>query len=622
MTIRFQSHGGSEKPIRSRSRQTRAALPAQNDIAVDERADFGYLLPPSSQTDDYLPESDATIADLDALGNAMVNTDVDPESLDASTDSSLPPVLTYWGQFLDHELTARTDRDSEITSIMDPTPTLTADNIETALKNARSPAFDLDSVYGGTPIGPDLSVEVATVISGLRHPILTAKMRVGTAQDIPSQPDGSDTLPDNLDPHRDLPRYGQVEENVTAAAAKLAGTGMSADELQQFKDSQESRALIGDMRNDENLAIAQFHVSFLRFHNKAVDYLENNETGWIADFDSAKRLTRLHYQWLAVEGYLKKVCQSDVVQRILDDRAAGFYRFRTEYQQRHPGHQMGNAIPLEFSGAAFRFGHTMVRNVYDFNRNFGRGEGGLDKATFDLMFKFTANGGFFGLKKLPENWVIDWRRFVGVDPIDNSDGLPARNARRIDTEIAPPLGKMVNEGGDHSEGSEIWEMFRHLARRNLRRGYSLRLPTGQALHRHLKQQGQLTSDPIEDVAALFDSKPALQSFLQNNQSGFSHRTPLWFYCLAEAEAAGGESLGELGSWIVASTFIGVMLSDPTSALSTRFRPMDSPLRTENGENGMPIDSIARWMEFALVMEPGQSGNFAQTGTTASEELTA
>jgi len=614
MSIRFQSHGGSEKP--SRSRQARAAPPAQNDIAVDERADFGYLLPPSSQTDDYLPESDATIADLDALGNAMVNTEVDDDALDASADSSLPPVLTYWGQFLDHELTARTDRDSQITSITDPTPTHTANYIETALKNARSPAFDLDSVYGGTPIGPDLSVEVATVISGLRHPTLTAKMRVGTAQVIPAQPDGGNTLPDNLDPHRDLPRYGQVEGKVSEAAAKLAGTGMSTEELQQFKDSQESRALIGDMRNDENLAIAQFHVSFLRFHNRAVDYLENNETGWIADFDSAKRLTRLHYQWLAIEGYLKTVCQRDVVQRILDDRAAGFQRFRSEYQHRHPGHQMGNAIPLEFSGAAFRFGHTMVRNVYDFNRNFGRGEGGQDTATFDLLFRFTANGGFFGLKKLPENWIIDWRRFVGVEPVDSSDGLPARNARRIDTEIAPPLGKMINEGGDQIEGSEIWEMFRHLARRNLRRGYNLRLPTGQALHRYLKAQGQLTSDPIQDVAALFDSKPELQYFLRNNQSGFNHRTPLWFYCLAEAEAAGGESLGELGSWIVASTFIGVMLDDPTSALSTRFRPMDSPLRTEKG---MPVDTIARWMEFALVMEPGQSRNFTRTGNTALEE---
>lgn len=619
MTIRFQSHGGSEKPPQNTTPRARAALPADNDISVDARADFGYLLPPSDHADDYLPEGDTTIADLDALGNAMVNTDVDANALDASTDSSLPPVLTYWGQFLDHELTAKTDRDGALTSITDPTPVHSADEIETGLKNARSPAFDLDSVYGGTPIGPDLPPEVATVISGMRHPTLTAKMRVGTAEDIPAQPDGSDELPDKLDPHRDLPRYGQVEEKVSKAAAKLAGAGMSAAELQEFKESQESRALIGDMRNDENLAIAQFHVSFLRFHNRVVDYLENNDTGWIADFDSAKRLTRLHYQWLAIERYLKTICQSDVVQRILDDRAAGFFRFRSDYRQRHPGHEMGNALPLEFSGAAFRFGHTMVRNVYDFNRNFGRGDRGLDNATFDLMFAFTANGGFFGGKKLPENWIIDWRRFVGVDPMDNSDGQPARNARRIDTEIAPPLGNMVNEGGDHAEGSEIWEMFRHLARRNLRRGYNLRLPTGQALHRYLKEQGQLSSDPISDVAALFDTKPDLQSFLENSESGFSHRTPLWFYCLAEAEAAGGESLGELGSWIVASTFVGVMLSDPSSALSTGFRPTDSPLRTEKG---MPVDTIARWMEFALVMEPGQPPELAQRGRRETEQLDA
>ena len=76
------------------------------------------------------------------------------------------------------------------------------------------------------------------------------------------------------------------------------------------------------------------------------------------------------------------------------------------------------------------------------------------------------------------------------------------------------------------------------------------------------------------------------------------RTPLWFYILAEAEQAGGDHLGEVGSFLVASTFVGVLLADPDSALSRGFTPNQSPLRM--GDNS-PINSIAKWMRFASVM---------------------
>ena len=58
-----------------------------------------------------------TVSELDALGNHMIDAVAVPE--DPAPDSTLPPVLTYWGQFLDHELTARTDRESEITSFQE-----------------------------------------------------------------------------------------------------------------------------------------------------------------------------------------------------------------------------------------------------------------------------------------------------------------------------------------------------------------------------------------------------------------------------------------------------------------------------------------------------------------------
>ena len=37
--------------------------------------------------------------------------------------------------------------------------------------------------------------------------------------------------------------------------------------------AQRRRAVIPDKRNDENLAVAQTHLAFMRFHNRVVDTL-------------------------------------------------------------------------------------------------------------------------------------------------------------------------------------------------------------------------------------------------------------------------------------------------------------------------------------------------------------
>ena len=68
----------------------------------------------------------------------------------------------------------------------------------------------------------------------------------------------------------------------------------------------------------------------------------------------------------------------------------------------------------------------------------------------NFLFGFTGDGRMSGdpaLGQLPQNWVIEWDRWIKTDPAH-----PTRSARKIDTELAPPLADMVNQGNDPALG--------------------------------------------------------------------------------------------------------------------------------------------------------------------------
>ena len=65
--------------------------------------------------------------------------------LQPTGNSIIPPVYTYWGQFVDHDLTANTDRDGAISDIANPNlapldPAFVVEN----LKNLRQPTANLE----------------------------------------------------------------------------------------------------------------------------------------------------------------------------------------------------------------------------------------------------------------------------------------------------------------------------------------------------------------------------------------------------------------------------------------------------------------------------------------------
>jgi hypothetical protein len=522
---------------------------------------FGYMFPDLAAA---FPDAHLSITSpaevvgaLKALGAAMIE--------DASTDplvgnSTIPPIYTYWGQFVDHDLTANTDRDSAVSDITRPDLVpLHPDAVSETLFNLRQPSLNLDSVYGDGPTFPGgPQTRGANLYDGI-------DLAVGTASETDN--DGNPVPGEHIPPDVE-PAPGQAPAKPFDLRRDLPRDGVTAR--------------IGDERNDENLVVAQLHVGFLRFHNETVKWVRANEPDLgdeAAIFARARQLVQWHYQWLVVHDYLRTVTLPGVVDAVLD---GGNHHFRPADD--------AVFMPLEFSVAAFRFGHSMVRGVYDWNQNFGRpgpAGGVLPNAPLDLLFTFTGNapqpfGGTTDV--LPFNWIADWNRLV-----DKESALPDRFARKIDTQLAPPLHNMQNMGNDAAD-PPIRQLLKGLAARNLVRGYLLAVPTGQR------------------VATAFGVAPLSEIELQQNNSkavndalsagGFLQNTPLWYYILKEAEVrANGNSLGDVGSRIVCETIIGQLRADPTSYLRNGWTP-DAGVRTGSGTS---VITIADFLRFAGTM---------------------
>lgn len=340
---------------------------------------------------------------------------------------------------------------------------------------------------------------------------------------------------------------------------------------------------IADQRNDENLIISQLHLALMLFHNKAVAALEPAFPDAAACFAEARALVTRHYHWLILNDYLPQLL-SKALRR-------PFARYPSRLTE-------ANRVPLEFTTAAFRFGHSMIGAAYDFNANFGL-HGTIDPEGASLvdLFKFTSlrNMGLDapGLPELPDHWVIDWERMTRLLP--GTETTPPRefgSAERIDLTFARDMLNLVGDSDVAVHGSILF--------RNLMRGFHRRMAFGQTLAARYGV-APLTEAEVRDAlpqeSALGPGKKSLREAAE--ELGFLSETPAWLYFLCEARMReAGERVGETASHIIADTIVGLMKLNPRSLLRTAgsWHPRQSPLATPGAEG---LTSIRKFLRFAV-----------------------
>jgi hypothetical protein len=466
----------------------------------------------------HVPVYDHQAATLVALGEAMVQPLEDgaldkplgapdgDENIDRLEDGQLrlPAGYTYFGQFVDHDIT------------FDPVSSLTRQNDPDALADFRTPRFDLDSLYGRGPADQPYLYDADGVHLTLGNPV--------------------------------------------SGNPALAGP-----DLQRTATTQ--RALIGDPRNDENLIISQLQVAFVRFHNAVLDRTGHEHPLWSKDdvFKLAQQQVRWHYQWVVVHDFLRRLVGEAVIADILATETYAvpdgqgteiptwhgrFYRWRD-----------APYMPVEFSVAAYRFGHSVIRPSYLIN-GVATTDPPVQGASRIPLFSTDAEPepkqSLRGFRPLPGDWGVEWRFFLaGIAGATADPNLP-QPSYKLDAQLSHPLGAMHGStaGAEQLMAGFDPSIARNLAVRNLLRGLRLGLPSGQDVAR------AMGIDPLPD-----DQLLAGLELPEEALADLAGHAPLWYYVLKEAELlAGAAHLGPVGGRIVAEVLIGLLAGDPLSYL--------------------------------------------------------
>lgn len=396
--------------------------------------------------------------------------DLANEFFDSGTNNpdnpSIPAAYTYFGQFVDHDITF--DTISRLDRVGDPR----------SVENFRTPSLELDSVYGGGPEAMPFLYNGATLVVG------------NTGSATGNEPD--------------------LQRNING------------------------RALIVDPRNDENFLVSQIHLAFVKFHNRVAEELKANHPDYPESkiFEEARRIVTWHYQWVVINDFVKRLSLASVFNEKKPNLDGGpLSPESTRPNLRFLNPDKGLFMPVEFSVAVFRLGHSMVRPAYNLNDHLGPQE-------IPIFTPGAGGNDLRGFRPLPQGNSVQWNKFLEIN------GSTPQLSKKLDNRLSEPLMELPN--------SIVADMFKNLAARNLIRSFRLQLPSGQDIARAIG---------VDDV--------------------LSGNDPLWVYILKEAMQAAGDGtrLSRVGTHILTEVFFAMLAADPRSYLNLypRWTPADEPL---------------------------------------------
>jgi len=355
--------------------------------------------------------------------------------------------------------------------------------------------------------------------------------------------------------------FGAPSEPCVAAEPLECAGGLCTGKttLNRFEDlprAANSLPCITDRRNDHNLAVSQLTVAIVKFHQAVA-----KKCG-LGNVEAEKRHTRRHFQSLVLHDYLKRVIDDDVYDDVMRNGRRVIHA---------DGPPPFFTLPVEFAAACFRFGHSQIRELYDWN------EDHTSTTSQTLRHKSHIAGGYAPTNRLQDHWVVDWSRLL-PEPQDPPE---TRFSAAIDCSLSSDLYNIEKSWFDVSALIKPEQHFVNLAKLTLLRGQSIRLPTAQQLADHLRGKLGGAAREVELISAadIFDTGGIAAHLSPAARADLEQKTPLWFYILREAEVKGhdGKHLGPLCSRIVMET-IHVAIEDvPDNILTGELFQVDPNL---------------------------------------------
>jgi hypothetical protein len=442
-------------------------------------------------------------------------------------------------------------------------------------------------------------------------------------------------------------------------------------------DNRPALAIIGDKRNDQNVIISQLHGVFLQFHNCiAGEMIRKNPD---VPFSEIQRVVRWHYQYIVLNDFLPRIVGEDTMKKVLPEWRDGLSCTHKPQLCFYHYHDYP-FIPIEFSAAAYRFGHSMVRPIYRLNtlHDGGKNPSSATQDEIDsglagrfFIFAGVQRRGLGGFAEFPSDWAIDWSLYFDMSNLDE-DGVSTEVGKRrvqpaykIDTSLVNPLAFLPEFSDDSSmdaEGAVLTlegkpkdnlrlkqrddDNPSNLAVRNLLRGASMGLPSGQDVARAMGEipltdeelvigKAQLDEEGKEEFQLLNDFKVELDGEEGEFKDRFISKAPLWYYILAEAHSQWRKdkdqwrkdkdqkknktkhpneipvTLGPVGGRFVAETIVGLLLGDSHSYLNQhpKWTPQETIggkwMRQHNGKwipetpNEKKSPEAPRWYRFTM-----------------------